>query len=51
MKWNKMYGEIREESKILRREYKMHTGGTLLPIEWVKWKHCYMVLCRGTEFA
>jgi len=31
MKLNKMYGEITEESKILRTEYKMHTGGMLLP--------------------
>jgi len=31
-----MYGEITEESEILRTEFKMHTGGILLPKEWVK---------------
>jgi hypothetical protein len=46
-----MYGEITEESKTLRTEYKMHTGRILLPKEWDNLKHCYMVLCRGTELA
>jgi len=36
-----MCGEITGESKILRTEYKMHTGGIWVPKEWVNWKHCY----------